>query len=139
MPSLRQKLATKRILENPGSVSKIMREVGYAPNTAKNPKDLTESLGFKQLMEGYLPEEEVFQTHQKLLHATKIHGSLTEPDREVDDNTTQARMVEMAHKLRGRLKDKVEHSGEIGIPILGVEVVQKNDSDTEDPQPRQAN
>jgi len=46
-PSIRAKRAIKLILENPGSIGEAMRKAGYSPNTAKNPKDLTESKAFK--------------------------------------------------------------------------------------------
>lgn len=52
MPTQMQKAAFDRVVERRGkSVSAAMREVGYDPTTAKNPKNLTESVGFKQLLE----------------------------------------------------------------------------------------
>lgn len=50
MPTIKQKLALKKIVENRGNVSKSMKAVGYSKNTAKNPKNLTESDGFKKLL-----------------------------------------------------------------------------------------
>jgi hypothetical protein len=50
MATLKQKLAVDKIVENHGNVSRAMLEVGYDPDTAKNPKNLTESKGFKELM-----------------------------------------------------------------------------------------
>ena len=50
MATRKQKLALKKIVENRGNVSKAMREVGYDETTAKNPKNLTESKGFKALL-----------------------------------------------------------------------------------------
>lgn len=52
MATLKQKLAVEKLVENHGkSVSGAMRAAGYDPDTAKNPKNLTESKGFKELME----------------------------------------------------------------------------------------
>ena len=48
MATQRQKAAVNRIVENRGVVSKSMLEVGYKKNTAKNPKNLTDSKAFKQ-------------------------------------------------------------------------------------------
>jgi len=50
MATQKQKRAVKKTLENPGkSISAVMREVGYSPNTANTPKELTESNGYKEL------------------------------------------------------------------------------------------
>lgn len=53
MATLKQRMAVDKIVENHGNVSRAMLEVGYPPVTAKNPKNLTESKGFKELMKEY--------------------------------------------------------------------------------------
>lgn len=47
-----------RQVENGGkvSISKIMRESGYSPQTAKNPSKVTDSKGWKQLLAQYSEE-----------------------------------------------------------------------------------
>lgn len=50
MATIKQKQAIKKIIENRGNVSKTMKEVGYSEATAKNPKNLTNSKGWKQLL-----------------------------------------------------------------------------------------
>ena len=68
MATHKQKLAASKILENRGkSVSKAMREVGYSPATAKNPSNLTNSIGWIELMSKYISEEKLLKTHQALL------------------------------------------------------------------------
>lgn len=62
MATLKQKLVVRKILENNGNVSKSMREVGYAANYAKNPQDLVETKGFKQVMASYGLTEELITT-----------------------------------------------------------------------------
>ena len=49
----KQKAAIQKMAENGGNVSKAMREVGYTDITAKTPKKLTESKGFKALCDKY--------------------------------------------------------------------------------------
>jgi len=49
MPTIKQKKAINKIIENRGNISKSMREVGYKESTCKNPRNLTESKGFKEL------------------------------------------------------------------------------------------
>lgn len=72
MPTRKQKEAAKKIVENRGNVSKGMVEAGYSPNTAKNPKNLTNSKGWKELMDELLPESLVAETHKQLLGATGV-------------------------------------------------------------------
>jgi len=119
MPTLRQKRAS-RLLETAGSIGEAMRGAGYAPATAKNPKELTTSKGWNELIEKYLPDEEILTVHKKALHATKIHGSLTEPDRTVEDIPTQLKAVDLSYKVKGRLSNEVGANIQINvIPILG--------------------
>ncbi len=72
MATLRQKNVVKKILENGGNVSKAMRDSGYSPLTAKTPSKLTDSQGFKNLLEKYLPDKLLTQKHLELLNATDI-------------------------------------------------------------------
>ena len=53
MATLRQKLAVDKIVETGGNVTRAMKEAGYPPTTYNNPKVLTESKGFKELMKEY--------------------------------------------------------------------------------------
>lgn len=53
MATIKQRRALEKTLENKGNISKSMREVGYSPSVAKNPKALTESKGFKELAAEY--------------------------------------------------------------------------------------
>lgn len=57
MATLKQKMAVKKIVENRGNVSKAMVEVGYDEDTAKNPKNLTDSKGYKELLDELLPDD----------------------------------------------------------------------------------
>lgn len=50
MPTLKQKTAVEIVLENRGNVSRAMREAGYAPTTAENPKNLTDSKGYREIL-----------------------------------------------------------------------------------------
>jgi hypothetical protein len=50
MPTTKQKRAVANIVENRGNVSRAMRDAGYDSTTAKNPKNLTESKGYNELL-----------------------------------------------------------------------------------------
>jgi hypothetical protein len=63
----------KIYLENRGkSVSSAMREAGYADATAKNPKNLTGTQAWKDLLEKALPDKKLLTVHKKLLNAQKV-------------------------------------------------------------------
>lgn len=49
MPTLKQKKAVAKMVENGGNASRAMIEVGYSPATAHNPQKLTQSEGFLEL------------------------------------------------------------------------------------------
>lgn len=71
MPTIRQKKAFKHVVENHGNVSRAMLEAGYDPTTAKNPKNLTDSIGWKQLMDEYMSDSELAKKHRELLDQVK--------------------------------------------------------------------
>lgn len=102
----KQKALAKKIIENPSlTMKEAMLEVGYSENTAIAPQNVTESKGWAELMEKYLPDEDVLKTHKAGLNATKIFSSHTEPDKEVPDHPTRLKAVEMAYKVKGKLND----------------------------------
>ena len=57
--TVKQQAAVSKIVENRGNVSKTMLEVGYDENTSKNPKNLTDSKGWNELMEEYKKKVEL--------------------------------------------------------------------------------
>jgi len=107
------------LLENTGKpVSRAMADNGYALSTAKNPSELTESKGWQELMEKHLPDEKLLTVHERALDATKIHGSLTEPDREVPDVPTQLKAVELGYKVKKKLLPEVTNQFNAGEMTL---------------------
>lgn len=102
--TIKQKLVALKITENHGNISKTMLEVGYSPNTAKKPQNLTESKGWQQLLEEYLPDDKLLKTHDEALQATKWNDFTGEREA---DHTTRLKAVDMAYKVKGR-----------GVPIL---------------------
>lgn len=88
MPTLKQKAAFDRIIENPHKpVSEIMLEVGYDKNTAIHPKDLTESKGYIQLLEEHgLDDHSLAERHKQLLK---------------NEPTIAIKALDMAYKVKG--------------------------------------
>lgn len=94
MPTIKQKKALSKIVENGGNVSKAMRDAGYSPATAENPSKLLDSKGFIQLMD------------EKGLTDDLIITSLVEDIGSKPGNRTPE--LTLAVKMRGRLTERVE-------------------------------
>lgn len=117
MATERQKKAIELVVENRGNVSKAMRDAGYAEKTAKNPKNLTESDAWKELMDKHLSDKELADKHRELLNSTRLDHMVFPPLRmkKVEDEE----QVEEGDRLEpqghgGALKrngSKVETSG----------------------------
>jgi len=108
MASIKQKKAFDKTMENYGNVSKSMREVGYSKNTAKNPKVLTESDGWKELMREYLPNKLLAQKHLELLNKKEVKRTFNQEigewiEVETGQIETQAvsKGLQMAYDLKG--------------------------------------
>ena len=101
MPTIRQKEAVKKVMENYGNVSKSMKEVGYSPNSAKNPKSLTDSKGFKELMGEYGLTE-------KLVSKSLVLDIKKKPQRRVKELELGARILKMTSDDQPQEKPKPE-------------------------------
>lgn len=59
------------------SVSKVMREVGYAPNYAKNPQKLTRQKGFLEIFEqAGMTSDFLAKKHRKLANLGTLHDKV---------------------------------------------------------------
>ena len=105
MPTIKQKLALSKMVENGGNASQAMRDVGYSENTAKTPQKLTESKGFKELCE------------DSGLTDSFLIESLVEDIKAKKGNRKAE--LELGFKIRGRLIQRADiTSDERPIPIL---------------------
>lgn len=121
--TLRQQTAFKKILESNGkkSVSKAMLEAGYPPTTAKNPQQLTNSKGWQETMEKYLPDDKLLKKHEEALEAKKWNDFTGERE---EDHTTRLRAVELGYKLKRRLGPEILqqfNSEKMDIQFIGDE------------------
>ena len=127
MATRKQKAVAKDLVVNGGkSVSKAMIEAGYSPATANTPQKLTESKGWEELMEEYLPDELLQRVHLEGLEATKIisanitYGEADEKTNDfidVPDYPTRKQYLELGYKIKNKIKDKVELSGDKTNPL----------------------
>ncbi len=91
MATKRQKLAVAKMVENGGNASRAMIEAGYSPATAKTPSKLTDSAGYEELMDAYLPDD-------MLLRALSDDIEKKEGNRKAE--------LELAFKLKGKMTEK---------------------------------
>lgn len=105
MPTVRQQLVVDKLTENHGNVSKTMRDVGYSPNTAKKPSNLTKSKGWQQLMKKYLPDSHLGKKHREFLDAKRILRTYKKGDLEMETEETDPaaiRALDLAYKIKGK-------------------------------------
>lgn len=107
MATFKQRKALDKIIENRGNVSRAMREVGYEENTAKNPKNLTESKGFIQLL------EEEGLTDSFLTKALVADIKSKKGNRKPE--------LELGFKVRGRLKENENQGNTYNTIIIADE------------------
>lgn len=127
MPTLKQRRAVELVMENHGNVSRAMLEAGYDPTTAKNPKNLTDSDGWKELMNQYLPDDYLAKKHRQFIDSDKEEigikaldmaykgkGSYA-PDKTLNVNVelTDSRAVEeLADRLEQLEQERASSSGD---------------------------
>ena len=71
MATMKQKKAVQNVMENHGNVSKAMRDAGYSNETAKNPRNLTKSKSWEELLEEYFPDDKLARVGDEGLDATR--------------------------------------------------------------------
>lgn len=120
MATNKQKALAKKILHNPSmEMGEAMKEVGYSENT--RPHDVANTESWQKLVEKMLPDEKVLLRHAEGLDATKVVSSHTEPDYEVADYGVRKQYVELAYKVKGKLKDtavNILNQGEMSLEFI---------------------
>lgn len=127
MATEKQKKAVDNLVENRGNVSKAMRDAGYDDTTAKNPKNLTESKGYKELLAEYGLTQELVVT------------ALVDDINAKRKNRTAE--LKLASDILGLSQpQKVDHTTngkDLPTPILGGISVHSDSIDTQDTEPKE--
>jgi len=122
--TIKQKRVFKEIVENHGSISQAMIKCGYSKATAKNPQNLTNSLGWKRLIEQYLPNDLLGQRHSEGLGATKHEQRMVGRDgegrplyeyEEVTDFAARYKYLVTAYKIKGMFPKESEINNNVLI------------------------
>lgn len=155
MATIKQKKAIDKLVENGGNISKAMRDVGYSPQTAKTPQKLTESKGWKELMDKYLPDSLIAKKHNELLNASGIDHMvfpLNVSDKEIKellkeancivkkimhsetqthvwffsaDNNARKNALDMAYKLKGSYQVELGETDETKVNVNVINIIGK--------------
>ena len=86
MATIKQETAIKKVVENGGNVSKAMRDAKYSIQTAKNPKKLTDSKAWEEIMQQQLPDKAIARVHKELMGATRMEHMTFPPFNEEKKN-----------------------------------------------------
>jgi hypothetical protein len=152
------------------SVSAAMRETGYSEATAKNPKNLTQNDAWQDLLNKALRDKKLLWVHKQILNAQKVEhmvfplgmdeadikkllNSVGSKPKKIShgeqaihvwywapDRKAPATAVDLAYKLKGRLKTKLEvDPDDAGLfnpsAELTIKVVDSRDRRTESRRP----
>ncbi|KKP92994.1 MAG: hypothetical protein UR96_C0002G0023 [candidate division WS6 bacterium GW2011_GWC1_36_11] len=110
MATTKQKIAVKKISENvgntkPKSMGKILRESGYSESVSKSPRRVTESKGWKELLEDYFPSEELLKVHKRLLNKKEIVTYQGNYIKTKQPHSDVKYALDMIYKLKGFYKE----------------------------------
>jgi hypothetical protein len=107
-----------------------MREAGYTSLVANTPQNLTNSKGWRDLLEKYVPEKHLMKVHKEGLGATVKKPHLIDRDSKgrpvyeyVDevDYSVRHKYLETAYRIRGRLQTELEEPQQpIQVNIINV-------------------
>ena len=107
MATDKQKKAFKEMVENGGYKKDVMKNAGYSNAIVNNPKKVTESKGWDELLEEYLPDDLITKRHKWLINHKDTHAVKSG--------------VDMAYKLKDRYastKSDVNVSGGLDLITL---------------------
>jgi len=131
MATAKQKKAFKEIVENSRNKGEALRMAGYSEATAIKPTQVTNSKGWQELLDEYMPEDELAKLHAEGLRSSelpirhryldtayKLRGSYA-PDKQqiqVEDVTDESVLDELLDKLDSKLKAQYVGQGDSTVP-----------------------
>lgn len=141
-PNLRIKEVFEQVMENHGSgIGKAMLDHGYTKSSAKNPKNVTDSKSWEMLLDKYIPEDLVLETHREAFKANKVISARTMENAnektddfiDVPDWPTRTKAVELGYKVRGKLTERIDHTtgGKDLKGLIQINYVKEKDSSIE--------
>src|ERR1035437_786297 len=131
--TLRQKALAKNIGKYK-TIEEAMIKSDYAPSTSHQQQEIISGKGFQDLMEQYLPDDNLLAVHEAGLKAMKPIGALVlikndkdgktqqilkdnEGMIEVEDHATRAKFLELGYKIKGKLKEGINVQGDLNMNV----------------------
>lgn len=136
-PKKRIKNVFEKVVENGGiGVGKAMIDEGYSPKTAKTPQKVTDSKSWEMLMDEYIPESLIAQTHKEAFEANRTISVVSGKQAsggttdfvDVPDWQTRMKATELGYKIRGKLTDKSEIKISELKGLVGLETTNEKES-----------
>lgn len=131
MPTPKQKKAVIKIVENSlradtRPLGELLREVGYSPNTAVKPHQVTRSEGFLKLLNEYFPDDKLMKVAEEGLSAWKRSAN-----GEIDDDFANRfrYLKEIWDRKHGpTVATPPENNTQINIQVINYNNAAKNDN-----------
>lgn len=92
-PIKRHEKAFNNLLENGGNYGNALKDAGYSDSISKRPKHVTNTKGWKELMDEHLSDNKLAQVHAEGLEAEDNNGKA--------DLTIRHKYLDTAYKLKG--------------------------------------
>jgi len=106
VPTLKQKAVFKSVVVDGGNnISQGMRDANYAKSIVNKTTKVTNSAGWKILMEKHLSDQKLANVHGEGLNATKSFIEKGKRKKE-PDYQTRHKYLETAYKITGKLKEQ---------------------------------
>lgn len=87
MATVKQKLAFKKVVDG-STLTKAMKDVGYAESTSLRTNKLTRTQGWQELVEHYIPDKLITKRHNEQLNSsklTKLYFDIDDEDDVIED------------------------------------------------------
>lgn len=133
MATFKQKKAFKEVLKG-STISGAMVKAGYSETTASTTGKLTNTRGWKDLLEEHLPDSLLSERHKELLNKREIAYIGQGKDKEaelIDQPDTQAvsKALDMAYKIKGRYPKEQGDTTVIVQQITGMKIEKDSGTD----------
>lgn len=109
MPAtIKQKIAFREVLKG-STITKAMVKAKYSKSTSTTTGKLTNTKGWKELMDKFISDEKLARVHNEGLSATKYESVLIGKGeseiQEVPDFAVRHKYLESGYKIKGKMKD----------------------------------
>lgn len=102
-PTEKQKLAFKNLTEKHCSEKEALISAGFSEGTAQKPKNVTNTKGWQQLLDEYLPDEDLAKAHKEGMLAIKTERGIDEEGNIkyfIPDYAVRHKYLDTAYKLK---------------------------------------